>query len=108
MTWDRQLYFPSKGSRSRNFIALKSPSSSAGFEHANLGSKGNHAIITPAKATYGLYLPVLMMPSLGKVFECTDCEGRQSRYCQIKKRMRAMQRRLELKFSSMGVVLGNR
>ena len=40
-TWDRRLYFPSEGRRAEDFFALKNPT--AGFEPANLGTKGQHA-----------------------------------------------------------------
>jgi hypothetical protein len=43
MTWDRRLYFPSEGRRSGDFFALKNPTASAGFEPANLGTRGQHA-----------------------------------------------------------------
>jgi hypothetical protein len=46
-TWDRRLYFPSKGRRSEDFVALKNPMASAGFEPANLGTKGQHATSRP-------------------------------------------------------------
>jgi len=39
MTWDRRLYFPSEGRRAEDFFDLKNPTSSAGFEPANLGTK---------------------------------------------------------------------
>ena len=42
-TWDRRLYFPSEGRRAEDFFALKNPTVSAGFEPANLGTKGQHA-----------------------------------------------------------------
>ena len=32
-----------------DFIALKNPAASAGFEPANLGTKGQHAISRPPK-----------------------------------------------------------
>jgi hypothetical protein len=43
MTWGRRLYFLCVEGVLRIFIALKNPSSLAGFEPANLGSKGKHA-----------------------------------------------------------------
>ena len=43
MTWDKRLYFPSEGRRTEDFFALKNPTASAGFEPANLGTKGQHA-----------------------------------------------------------------
>ena len=46
-TWDRRLYFPSEGRRAEDFFALKNPTASAGFEPANLGTKGQHATSRP-------------------------------------------------------------
>jgi hypothetical protein len=37
------LYFPSKGRHAEDFFALKNPTASAGFEPANLGTRGQHA-----------------------------------------------------------------
>jgi hypothetical protein len=48
-TWDRRLYFPSEGSRAEDFFALKNPTDSAGFEPANLSTKGQHATPRPPK-----------------------------------------------------------
>ena len=48
-TWDRRLYFPSEGRRAEDFFALKNPTSSAGFEPANLYTKGQHATSRPSK-----------------------------------------------------------
>ena len=48
-TWDRRLYFPSEGRRAEGFFALKNPTASAGFEPANLGTKGQHATSRPPK-----------------------------------------------------------
>ena len=42
-TWDKRLYFPSEGRRAEDFFA------SAGFESANLGTKGQHATSRPPK-----------------------------------------------------------
>jgi hypothetical protein len=42
VTWVRRLYFPSWEGVLRVFIALKNPSPSAEFEHANLRSNGKH------------------------------------------------------------------
>jgi hypothetical protein len=39
-TWGRWLYFPSEEIHATDFIALKNPSLSAGFETANMGSSG--------------------------------------------------------------------
>ena len=49
LTWDRRLYFPSEGRRTEDFFALKNPTASAGFEPANLGTKGQHATSRPPK-----------------------------------------------------------
>ena len=49
MTWDRRLYFPSEGRLAEDFFALKNPTASAGFEPANLGTKGQHATSRPPK-----------------------------------------------------------
>ena len=48
-TWDKRLYFPSEGRRAEDFFALKNPTFSAGFEPANLGTKGQHATSRPPK-----------------------------------------------------------
>ena len=48
-TWDKRLYFPSEGRRAEDFFALKNPTASAGFEPANLGTKGQHATSRPPK-----------------------------------------------------------
>jgi hypothetical protein len=44
-----RLYFPSEGKRAEDFFALKNPTASAGFEPANLGTKGQHATPRPPK-----------------------------------------------------------
>ena len=49
MTWDPRLYFPSEGRRAEDFFAPKNPTASAGFETANLGTKGQHATPRPPK-----------------------------------------------------------
>jgi len=48
-TWNRRLYFPSEGRRAEDFFALEYPTVSAGFEPANLGTKGQHATSRPPK-----------------------------------------------------------
>ena len=48
-TWDKRLYFPSERRRAEDFFSLKNPTASAGFEPANLGTKGQHAISRPPK-----------------------------------------------------------
>ena len=42
-TWDKRLYFSSEGRRAEDFFALKNLTASAGFDPANLGTKGQHA-----------------------------------------------------------------
>ena len=49
MTWDRRLYFPSEGRYAEDFFPLKNPMALAGFEPANLGTKGQHATPRPLK-----------------------------------------------------------
>jgi hypothetical protein len=39
-TWDPRFYFPSEGRRAEDFSALKNSTVSAGFEPANLGTRG--------------------------------------------------------------------
>jgi hypothetical protein len=39
----------SEGRRAEDFFVLKNPTASAGFEHENLGSKGQHATSRPPK-----------------------------------------------------------
>ena len=51
-TWDKWLYFPSEGRRAEDFFALKDPTASAGFEPANLGTKGQHATSRPPKPLF--------------------------------------------------------
>ena len=48
-TWERRLYFPSEGRRAEDFFALKNSTASAGFEPANLGTKGQHTTSRPQK-----------------------------------------------------------
>ena len=42
MTWDPRLYFPSEGSHTQDFYTLKNPSTPAGIEPMNLGSRGEY------------------------------------------------------------------
>jgi hypothetical protein len=42
-------YFPTEGRRAEDFYALKNPTASAGFEPANLSTKGQHATPRPPK-----------------------------------------------------------
>ena len=49
-TWDKRIYFPSEGRRAEDFFSpWKNPTASAGFEPANLGTKGQHATTRPPK-----------------------------------------------------------
>ena len=52
----RQLYFPSEGRRAEDFFALKNPTASAGFEPANLDTKGQHATPRLPKQIVKCYL----------------------------------------------------
>ena len=56
--WDRRLYFPSEGRHAEDFFALKNPTASAGFEPANLGTKGQHATPRPPKPIGYIYMCV--------------------------------------------------
>ena len=49
---DKRLYFPPEGRRAEDFFALKNPTASAGYEPANLGTKGQHATSRPLKPLY--------------------------------------------------------
>jgi hypothetical protein len=42
-TRDPQLYCPSEGRHAEDFYARKNPTALAGFEPANLGTRGQHA-----------------------------------------------------------------
>ena len=55
MTWDKWLYFPSEGRHAEDFFALKKPTASAGFEPANLGTKGQHTTSRPPKPLIIMY-----------------------------------------------------
>jgi hypothetical protein len=46
------FYFPFEGRRDEDFFALKNPTISAGFEPANLGTKGQQGISRPPKLLY--------------------------------------------------------
>ena len=66
-TWDRRLYVPSEGRRAEDFLfALKNPTASAGFEPANLGTKGQHATCRPPKL-----LCVIIVYCVMKVSSCS-------------------------------------
>jgi hypothetical protein len=53
--WDRWLYFPSEKRHAENFFALKNLTASAGFEPANLGTKGQHTTPRPPKLLLTTY-----------------------------------------------------
>jgi hypothetical protein len=59
MTWGRRLYFPSEGRHAGDFSTLKNPTASAGFEPANLGTRGQHAFSRSPK-------PLLLRGFCGK------------------------------------------
>ena len=46
---DKRLYFPSEGRLAGDIFALKNQTASAGFEPANLDTKGQHATSRPPK-----------------------------------------------------------
>jgi hypothetical protein len=69
-TWDRRLYFPSEGRHAEDFVAPKNPTASAGFEPANLGTRGQHANHS--------FLPHFILPST-----CIAWPASQSCYLQI-------------------------
>ena len=48
-TWNKRLYFPSEGRSAEDFFVLKNPTASAGFEPANLDTKGQYATSRPLK-----------------------------------------------------------
>ena len=58
-TWNKRLYFPSEGRLAEDFFALKNPTASAGFEPANLGTKGQHATSRPPKLL-NVYVTLLL------------------------------------------------
>ena len=55
------LYFPSEGRPAEDFFRPKNPTASAGFEPANLGTKGQHATARPPRPL--LNSNVLKIPS---------------------------------------------
>jgi len=61
---DRRLYFPSEGRRAEDFFALKNPTASAGFEPANLGTKGQHATPRPPNI-YNIYIHLFIYARMG-------------------------------------------
>jgi hypothetical protein len=69
MTWDWWLYFPSEGRRAEDFFVLKNPTASAGFEPANLGTKGQHTTPTPTSIILKKLCEVLS-PHSSKYEDC--------------------------------------
>ena len=69
-TWEKRLYFPSEGRRAEDFFALKNPTASAGFEPANLGTKGQHAASRPLKQRPHLHDWILFLYNhdIAKIF----------------------------------------
>jgi hypothetical protein len=66
VTWDRRLYFPSEGRRAEDiFFVLKNPTASAGFEPANLSTKGQYATSRPPKSI-NIYIYISHSGSLNK------------------------------------------
>ena len=63
-TRDPWLYFPSVGSHTQDFYALKNPSALAGFEPANLGSSGQYDTTEPPGSTEGI---VIAWTHIGRV-----------------------------------------
>ena len=56
MTRDPWLYFPSEGSHTQDFYALKSPFTLAGFESVNLGSIGEYGNHGTTRVDYYLFV----------------------------------------------------
>ena len=67
-TWDERLYSPSKGKCAEDFFALKNPTASAGFEPANLGTKGQHATSRPLKPLKLDYSPFIFLELLASLW----------------------------------------
>jgi hypothetical protein len=56
--------FPSEGRRAEDFFALKNPTALAGFEPANLGTKGQHAISRPPKPLFICHGQYIILESI--------------------------------------------
>ena len=72
---DLRLYFPSEGSHTQDFYALKNPSTPAGIEPANLGPSGeydNHGTtgIETQEGSIALFLVIPYLPK-GTVSEAS-------------------------------------
>ena len=57
--WDKWFYFPSEGRRTEDFF--RAETASAGFEPANLGTKGRHATSRPPKPLYRYTVTILII-----------------------------------------------
>ena len=87
--WDRRLYFPSEGRRAENFFALKIPTDSAGFETANLGTKGQHVTPRPPKPlrhfTAGAKLhPTALRIADNRSLSCRQQHGKPARISEAR------------------------
>jgi hypothetical protein len=70
---DRRLYFPSEGRRAEDIFVLKKPTVSAGFEPANLGTKGQHATSKPPKpVSYTTLIPTVFKISQAITLQCCE------------------------------------
>jgi hypothetical protein len=58
-TWGRRNYFPYEGTRAEDFKTKKNLTASAGFEPANMGTKGQHATSRPPKPLYHVFVYAL-------------------------------------------------
>ena len=57
-----RILLHAEGRRAEDFFALKNPTASAGFEPANLGTKGQHVISRPQKplsTVFNSYLNIM-------------------------------------------------
>jgi hypothetical protein len=66
-TWDLRLDFPSEGRRAEDLFALKNPTASGGFEHENLGTRGQHASPKPPKPLWVQLLCVALISFCSKM-----------------------------------------
>jgi hypothetical protein len=58
VTWDPRLNLPSEGRHTQDFSTLKNLMASAGYEPANLGTRGQHANPYTTEAAKGVVLHV--------------------------------------------------
>ena len=86
-TWDKRLFFPSEGRRAEDFFfALKNPTASAGFEPANLGTKGQHGTSRPPNPPYktpywALFWATTIHSTLSHIFRSTQLLGLPKNCC---------------------------